>query len=74
MSQAAFLWNDPMLLEQQLSETERMVRDSARSYCRDRLAPRVLEAFRHERTDREIVREMGELGCKASSACVVGAT
>jgi glutaryl-CoA dehydrogenase len=62
MSQAAFLWNDPMLLEQQLSETERMVRDSARSYCRDRLAPRVLEAFRHERTDRGIFREMGELG------------
>ena len=62
MSQAAFLWNDPMLLEQQLGETERMVRDSARNYCRDRLAPRVLEAFRHERTDREIFREMGELG------------
>ena len=62
MSQAAFLWNDPMLLEQQLGETERMVRDSARNYCRDRLAPRVLEAFRHERTDRAIFREMGELG------------
>ena len=62
MSQAAFLWNDPMLLEQQLGETERMVRDSARNYCRDRLAPRVLEAFRHERTDRGIFREMGELG------------
>ncbi len=62
MSQARFSWSDPLLLEQQLSETERMVRDSARSYCRDRLAPRVLEAFRHERTDREIFREMGELG------------
>ena len=62
MSQARFSWSDPLLLEQQLSETERMVRDSARSYCRDRLAPRVLEAFRHERTDRGIFREMGELG------------
>ncbi|WP_018913344.1 acyl-CoA dehydrogenase [Thiomonas sp. FB-6] len=62
MSQPSFVWNDPFLLDQQLSETERMVRDSARSYCEQRLAPRVLEAFRHERTDRAIFREMGELG------------
>ncbi len=62
MSQPNFVWNDPFLLDQQLSETERMVRDSARSYCEQRLAPRVLEAFRHEGTDREIFREMGELG------------
>jgi len=62
MSQPSFAWNDPFLLDQQLSETERMVRDSARSYCEQRLAPRVLEAFRHERTDRAIFREMGELG------------
>ncbi len=62
MSQPSFVWNDPFLLDQQLSETERMVRDSARSYCEQRLAPRVLESFRHERTDREIFREMGELG------------
>ncbi|WP_297908621.1 acyl-CoA dehydrogenase family protein, partial [Thiomonas sp.] len=62
MSQPSFVWNDPFLLDQQLSETERMVRDSARSYCEQRLAPRVLESFRHERTDRDIFREMGELG------------
>ena len=62
MSQPSFAWNDPFLLDQQLSDTERMVRDSARSYCQERLAPRVLEAFRHERTDRAIFREMGELG------------
>ena len=62
MSQPSLVWNDPFLLDQQLSETERMVRDSARDYCEQRLAPRVLEAFRHERTDRGIFREMGELG------------
>ncbi len=62
MSLQSFAWNDPFLLDQQLTETERMVRDSARNYCEQRLAPRVLEAFRHERTDREIFREMGELG------------
>ena len=62
MSLQSFAWNDPFLLDQQLTETERMVRDSARNYCEQRLAPRVLEAFRHERTDRGIFREMGELG------------
>jgi len=51
-----------LLLEQQLSEEERMVRDAARAYCQDKLAPRVLEAFRHEKTDPQIFREMGELG------------
>ena len=45
---AAFQWDDPLLLEQQLSQEERMVRDSARAYCQGKLAPRVLEAFRHE--------------------------
>ena len=62
MSQPRFDCHDPLLLDQQLSDTERMVRDSARSYCQERLAPRVLEAFRHERSDREIFREMGALG------------
>jgi glutaryl-CoA dehydrogenase len=57
-----FVWDDPLLLEQQLSEEERMVRDAARAYCQDKLAPRVLEAFRHEKTDPAIFREMGELG------------
>ncbi|MDX1609163.1 MAG: acyl-CoA dehydrogenase [Halofilum sp. (in: g-proteobacteria)] len=57
-----FHWDDPFLLEQQLGEEERMVRDSARAYCDDRLMPRVLEAHRSERFDREIMTEMGELG------------
>ena len=59
---AAFNWEDPLLLEGQLSEDERMVRDAARSYCQDKLAPRVLEAFRNETTDPAIFREMGEIG------------
>ena len=58
----AFRWDDPMLLEGQLTEDERMVRDSAAAYCRKKLAPRVLEAYRHEKTDTAIFREMGELG------------
>jgi glutaryl-CoA dehydrogenase len=57
-----FHWEDPLLLDQQLTEDERMVRDAARAYAQDKLAPRVLEAFRHERTDAEIFREMGEIG------------
>jgi glutaryl-CoA dehydrogenase len=59
---ASFKWDDPLLLEDQLSEDERMVRDAARAYAQDKLAPRVLEAFRHEKTDPSIFREMGELG------------
>src|SRR5512134_4101748 len=59
---ARFNWEDPLLLEQQLTEDERMVRDAARVYCQDKLAPRVLEAFRHEKTDPRIFREMGALG------------
>jgi glutaryl-CoA dehydrogenase len=58
----AFKWDDPMLLEDQLTEDERMVRDSAAAYCRKELAPRVLEAYRHEKTDPGIFREMGALG------------
>jgi glutaryl-CoA dehydrogenase len=61
-AKAAFRWDDPLLLDAQLSEDERMVRDAARNYCQDKLAPRVLEAFRHERTDLGIFREMGALG------------
>ncbi|HLS69974.1 MAG TPA: acyl-CoA dehydrogenase family protein, partial [Kiloniellales bacterium] len=57
-----FAWDDPLLLEEQLTEEERMIRDAARDYCRDKLMPRVLEANRHERFDREIMTEMGELG------------
>ena len=59
---ARFEWDDPLLLDQQLSDDERAVRDAARSYCQERLAPRVVEAFRHEKTDPAIFREMGELG------------
>src|SRR5258706_10411979 len=59
---ARFVWEDPLLLNDQLSEDERMVRDAARAYCQDKLAPRVLEAFRHEKTDPQIFREMGALG------------
>ena len=61
-TQAAFEWSDPLLLEQQLTEDERMICDTARSYAQDKLAPRVQDAFRHERTDPAIFREMGELG------------
>ena len=57
-----FDWSDPLLLDAQLDAEERMVRDTARAYARERLAPRVLEAFRHERTDRDIFTEMGALG------------
>jgi glutaryl-CoA dehydrogenase len=61
-SQTRFTWEDPLLLDLQLSEEERMVRDTAAAYARDKLAPRVLEAFRNEKTDPAIFREMGELG------------
>jgi len=57
-----FRWDDPLLLDEQLSGEERMVRDSARAYSQDKLLPRVIEANRHERFDREILSEMGELG------------
>lgn len=62
MGAATFHWDDPLLLDQQLTEEERMVRDASRAYAQDKLAPRVTEAFRHERTDIGIFREMGELG------------
>ena len=59
---AQFDWRDPLLLERQLSHDERMVRDTARAYCQEHLAPRVLEAFRSERDDAAaIYRELGEL-------------
>ena len=61
----AFNWADPLLLDQQLTDDERMVRDAAASYCQDKLMPRVLESFRHEQTDASIFREMGELACWA---------
>ena len=57
-----FDWDDPFRLEEQLTDEERMVRDTAHAYAQDKLAPRVQEAFRHEKTDPAIFREMGELG------------
>ena len=59
---ASFNWEDPLLLDSQLTEDERMVREAARAYAQDKLAPRVLEAFRNEKTDAAIFAEMGELG------------
>jgi len=62
-----FQWEDPLLLEEQLSEEERLVRDTARGYCQDKLMPRVLQANRHEKFDREIMNELGELGLLGST-------
>ncbi len=59
---APFNWEDPLDLESELSEEERMVRDTARGYAQDKLFPRVLSAYREERFDREIMSEMGALG------------
>jgi glutaryl-CoA dehydrogenase len=59
---ANFRWEDPLDLEGELSEDERMVRDTARGYAQDKLFPRVLTAFRDERFDRNLFAEMGELG------------
>src|SRR5918992_116334 len=61
-AKAQFVWDDPLLLEQQLTQDERMVREAAQAYCQGKLAPRVLEAFRSEKTDPRIFREMGALG------------
>lgn len=62
-----FQWDDPFLLEDQLSEEERLVRDTARDYAQDKLMPRIIEANRHEIFDREIVNELGELGLLGST-------
>ena len=62
LADTRFNWRDPLLLEQQLTDDERMVRDTARAYSQEKLAPRVLEAFRSERADAAtIYRELGEL-------------
>ncbi len=62
MTRASFQWQDPFLLDDQLSEEERMIQKAAQDYCQKKLAPRVLDAFRNEQTDPSIFREMGELG------------
>ncbi|MDQ7049314.1 MAG: acyl-CoA dehydrogenase [Enterobacterales bacterium] len=61
------IWDDILLLEQQLSEEERMIRDMARGYAQEKLMPRILEANRQENFDPEIMREMGELGLLGST-------
>jgi glutaryl-CoA dehydrogenase len=61
-SRPVFQWDDPLLLEDQLTEEERMVRDSARAFCQEKLQPRILEAHRHEKHDRSVLNEMGGLG------------
>ena len=58
----SFKWDDPFLLDDQLTEDERMIRDTARAYAQDKLLPRVTQAYLEEKTDREIFSEMGELG------------
>ncbi len=66
-SKPRFVWEDPLLLEAQLSSDERMVRDTAHAYAQEKLLPRVTEAFRHERSDPAIFREMGALGLLGST-------
>ncbi|MCU0990198.1 MAG: acyl-CoA dehydrogenase [Xanthomonadales bacterium] len=62
MARARFCWDDPLQLDAQLTQDERMLRDAARDYCQGKLMPRITEAFRHERTDVAIFREMGTMG------------
>jgi glutaryl-CoA dehydrogenase len=57
-----FRWDDPLLLDEQLTDEERLVRDSTRAYCEEKLLPRIVDANRHERFDREILNEMGAMG------------
>src|SRR6266540_2061183 len=62
VKEALFRWEDPLDLESELSEEEPMVRDTARAFAQDRLMPRVLQAYREERIDRDLLPEMGALG------------
>ena len=61
-SAAPFQWDDPFLLDDQLNDDEKMIRDTARAYAQEKLLPRVIEAYLEEKTDRAIFNEMGELG------------
>lgn len=67
VSIGAFDWADPLRLDEQLSEDERIVRDSVRQFCQERLVPRVIRAFSDEIVDREVFREFGELGVLGST-------
>ena len=64
---ASFDWQDPFLMAAQFSDEERLIRETARVYARDRLAPRIRDAYRTESTDPAIFREMGELGLLGST-------
>ena len=66
-AKASFRWEDPFLLEEQLTEEERMVRDTARNYCQGKLMPGIVEANRHEKFDRAILNQLGELGLLGST-------
>ena len=66
-TRTAFDWADPMLFNEQLTEEERLIRDTARDFSQDKLMPRVLEANRNEVFDREIMNEFGELGFLGST-------
>jgi glutaryl-CoA dehydrogenase len=66
-AEARFAWEDPLRLDEQLSDDERRIRDLAREYAQEKLMPRIIEANRHERFDREILLEMGELGFLGST-------
>jgi len=67
LTRSSFQWEDPLLLEEQLNDDERMVRESARVYCQEKLMPRVVLAHRQERFDREVFTEMGALGFLGST-------
>ena len=67
MSKQTFKWDDPLLFNDQLTDEERMIRDTARRYCQDKLMPRVLEANRQEVFHREIMNEMGAMGLLGST-------
>jgi glutaryl-CoA dehydrogenase len=62
LADAVFRWDDPLRLDDQLTEDERLIRDTARAYAQDKLLPRVIEAYMEEKTDRAIFAEMGALG------------
>ena len=66
MAKTTFQWDDPFLLNDQLTSEERMIRDATHSYCQEKLMPRILEANRHETFDRAIFTEMGEMGLLGS--------
>src|SRR3990167_2790129 len=67
MEKSAFQWDDPLFLDDQLTEEERMIRDSVRTFAQEKLQPRVLEAFHHEHFDPSIMREMGCAGLLGST-------